>query len=60
MIEELKLISEIFKTATENALWAYVVFVFYKLAYLSLVVFPIASVIKYIVNKVFIDETSKN
>jgi hypothetical protein len=60
MIEELKLISEIFKTATENALWAYLAFIFYKLAYLSLIVFPILSAVKFIANKVFIDENSKN
>ena len=59
MIEELKIISEIFKNATDNALWAYLVFIVYSLGKTALIVFPVLSGVKFITSKVFVDENSK-
>ena len=56
MIEELKIIAEIFKNATDGALYAYIGYLFYGLLKISLIVFPISSVIKFIVSKSFIVE----
>ena len=59
MIEELKVIAEIFKNATDGALYAYLAFIVFQLAKVCLYVFPITSLIKFIVGKVVVDETSK-
>lgn len=60
MAEELKLIVDLFKNATENALYAYVSYLVYGLAKISIIVFPVASTVKYISNKLFVDETKKD
>lgn len=57
MVEELKLIAEIFKNATDGALWAYLGYLTYELVKLSILVFPIVSGVKYIIDKVVVDET---
>lgn len=59
MVEELKLIAEIFKNATDGALYAYLGYLSYSLLKVAIVVFPILSGVKFIVNKVVVDETSQ-
>jgi len=60
MIEELKMIAEIFKTATDSALYAYVSFMIFKIISTAIVVFPILSTIKYLINKVFIGGSNED
>ncbi len=56
MIEELKVIAEIFKNATDGALYAYLAFIGYQLAKTSLIVFPILNGVKFLADKIFVDE----
>ena len=60
MIEELKIIAEIFKSATDGALYAYLGFLGFQLAKTAIIVFPIVSTIKFIFKKAFIHEDSKD
>ena len=60
MIEELKIIAEIFKNATDGALYAYLAFIAYQLAKTAMIVFPILSGVKFIVSRIFVDENSKD
>ena len=58
MIEELKIIAEIFKSATDGALYAYLAFLAYQLIKVALIVFPILSGVKFIFNKIFVEDNS--
>lgn len=60
MIEELKIIAEIFKNATDGALYAYLAFILYQLAKTSLIVFPILNGVKFIVSKIVVDDKNEN
>jgi len=60
MIEELKVIAEIFKTTTDTALYAYISFIMYKLAHTSLIVFPTFFGVKFLISRIFVDEVSKD
>lgn len=60
MIEELKIIAEIFKNATDGALYAYLAFIVYQLIKTSIWIFPIVGLVKYIVNRLVVDENKKN
>ena len=60
MIEELKVIAEIFKTTTDSALYAYLAFIGYQLAKTSLIVFPILNGVKFLASKIFIGDSSED
>ena len=58
MIEELKLITEIFKNTTDAALYAYLAYLGYGLAKLGLVVIPSYKAITFTVGRIFVSENS--
>lgn len=60
MIEELKIIAEIFKNATDEALYAYLAFILYQLAKTAIIVFPILAAVKFTVGRIFVDASSEN
>lgn len=53
MIEELKLIAEIFNQASDTALYAFLAFGFFQLAKSALFLFPILAFLKFAVTKAF-------
>lgn len=61
MIEELKLIVELLKGATDTALYAFMAMGVFKLAKTSLLIFPILGTIKFIFKNLFeVDNHEKN
>lgn len=56
MIEELKIISEMFQGLTDGALYAAIGFMVYKLFYLALIVFPCVSAFKFLIQRMFVNE----
>lgn len=56
MVDELKIIAEIFRNATDGALYAYIAYIVYQLAKVSIIVFPVIGAVKLFINKVFISE----
>lgn len=56
MVEELKIIMEIFKGASETALHAFIAYGAYKLVYLSVIVVPIYKFATFFVDRAFVKE----
>jgi hypothetical protein len=56
MVEELKLITDLFSNATENALYAYITYILYQLLKTSLIVFPLVNVTKFVFKHIFVKE----
>ena len=54
MIEELKLITELFKNATDNALYAFLGYGLYNLAKISIITFPIYRGFVFTVDRMFV------
>lgn len=53
MVEEMKIIAEIFSNATQNALYAYILYLGYSLGKIALIVLPIVNCVKFITNRIF-------
>ena len=53
MIEELKMIIEMVGTATTHALYAFIVYLLYKLGHLALIVLPVVHGVKYCIDRIF-------
>lgn len=59
MIEELKLITELFKSASDNALYAFLGYGIYNLIKTSIIVFPIYKGFTFLIDRMFVKEAKK-
>lgn len=63
MIEELKLIVELFQSATDKALYAFLAYGMFNLLKQAMIVFPIVHAIKFFISRAFVggnNETKKD
>lgn len=56
MIEELKLITELFKSASDNALYALLGYGLYNLIKISIITFPLYKGFTFLVDRMFVKE----
>lgn len=56
MVEELKVIAEIFSNASQAALTAYILYLLHSIGKIAIVVIPLVSCVKFIVNRMFVND----
>ena len=60
MIEELRLITELFKSATDNALYAFLAYGVFNLLKLSIITFPVYKGFTFLVDRMFVKQENSN